>query len=161
MRRRIAVEDVFALLDEVAFLNRQMLALRDEIFDRLLRIVLRHDADAALVLVVAPEFDATRDFGDDRVVLRTARLEQLGNTRQTAGDVAGLGAFERDTGENVACLDLGTGIDRQNGIDRQQIAGFAATRQLVHFAVLVLDDHGRLEAVAALVAAPVDDRRGW
>ena len=34
MRCRIAIEQVFALLDEVAFLHRQMLALRNEVFHR-------------------------------------------------------------------------------------------------------------------------------
>ncbi len=57
MRRRIAVEQVFALLDEVAFLHRQMFALRDEILHCFQRIILRHNADAALVLVIAAELD--------------------------------------------------------------------------------------------------------
>ena len=35
VRRRVAVEDVFALLDGVAFLEMERLALRDQVFDRL------------------------------------------------------------------------------------------------------------------------------
>jgi hypothetical protein len=44
------------------------------------------------------------DLGDDGVVLRTARLEQFGHPRQTAGDVLGLGAFARDPRDHVAGL---------------------------------------------------------
>jgi len=53
-----------------------------------------HD-DAALGLVVLAELHAAFDLGDDRVILRLAGFEQLGHARQTAGDVAGLGAFPR------------------------------------------------------------------
>ena len=102
MRRRVAVEDVVALLDGVAVLQMERLALRDQVLDRLQRRVVRLDDDAALVLVVAPEADRAVDLGDDGVILRTARLEQLGHPRQTAGDVLGLGAFHRDTREHVA-----------------------------------------------------------
>ena len=63
-----------------------------------------HDADAPLVLVVAAELDAARDLGDDRMILRPARLEQFGDARQTAGDVARLGAFQRNTREHVAAF---------------------------------------------------------
>ena len=83
---------------------------------------------AALVLVVAAEVDRAGDLGDDRVILRTARLEQLGHPRQTAGDVAGLGALQRDTREHVAGLHLGARLDRQDGVDREQVAGVGAAR---------------------------------
>ena len=106
VRRRVAVEDVVALLDVVAFLKMERLALRDQVFDRLEPSFMRLDEDAALVLVVAAETDRAIDFGDDRVILRTARFEQFGHARQTARDVLGLGAFQRDTRDDVAGLDL-------------------------------------------------------
>jgi hypothetical protein len=106
VRCRVTIEDVLALLDVIAFLNRQVLALRDQVFGWLHRVVFRHDADAALVLVVAAKLHTPGNLGDDGVILRTAGLEQLGHTRQTTGDVAGLGAFQRDTGQHV------TGGDR-------------------------------------------------
>ena len=92
---------------------------------------MRLDDDAALVLVVAAEADRAIDLGDDGVILRTARLEQFGHTRQTAGDVLGLGAFHRDTRDarRPACTFC-TRLDRKNGLDREQEAGVAATRQL-------------------------------
>ena len=60
---------------------------------------------ALLVLEVASELHRAVDFRDDRVILRTARLEQLRHPRQTAGDVAGLGAVDRDAGDDVAGAD--------------------------------------------------------
>src|SRR3546814_15884291 len=43
MRRGMAVENEFALLDNVAFLQTDMLALGDQIFERLQRLVQRMD----------------------------------------------------------------------------------------------------------------------
>ena len=106
VRRRIAVEDVVALLDEVAFLKMEGLALRDQVLDRLDAVFVRLDDDAALVLVVAAEADRAVDLGDDGVILRTTGFEQFGNARQTTGDVLGLGAFHRDTRKHVARADL-------------------------------------------------------
>ena len=57
VRRRSAVEDVVALLDDVAFLQMEVLALRDQVLDRLAALLLRLDDDPALVLVVAAELD--------------------------------------------------------------------------------------------------------
>ena len=135
----------------------ERLALRDQVFDRLKRRVMRLDDDAALVLVVAAEADRAIDLGDDGVILRTTCLEQFGNTRQTAGDVLGLGAFHRDTRQHVAGANLCTRLDRENGLDREQEAGVAALRQLADLALGVLDGDRRLEVVAARRRAPVDD----
>ena len=146
VRCRVAVEDVLAPLDGVAFLQMERLALRDEVLDRLLRIaelvhltVGRLDDDAALVLVVAPEADRAVDFGDDRVILRTASLEQFGHTRQTAGDVLGLGALERDTREHGARRNLLARLDGDDRIDREQVAGFATALELGDGALLAGD----------------------
>ena len=59
MRRWIAVHDIFALFDHITFLNWQMLALRDEIFNGFQGFIQRHDANAALVFIVAAELDAS------------------------------------------------------------------------------------------------------
>ncbi|OWK21233.1 hypothetical protein AJ88_20125 [Mesorhizobium amorphae CCBAU 01583] len=157
MRRRIAVEDVVALLDDVAVLEMKRLALRDQVFDRLKRRVMRLDDDAALVLVVAAEADRAVDLGNDGVVLRTACLEEFGNTRQTAGDVLGLGAFHRDTRQHVAGPDMRARLDRKDRLNREQEAGIAALRQLANLALGVMHDDRRLEVVAAWRRTPVDD----
>src|SRR6195256_3743040 len=134
-----------------------VLALRDQVLARLLGLVDRLDRDAALVLVVAAEPDGARDFRDDRRVLWLASLEQFRNPRQTAGDVAGLCALRGDTREDVAGLDLGADIDRQNRVDRQHVAGLTATRQLEDLSILALDDDGRTQIRPAPGRAPVDD----
>src|SRR3954467_3715710 len=157
VRRRIAFDDEVALLDDVAILQMDVLALRNEVLASLLVLVDRLDRDAALVLVVAAEADGARDLGDDRGVLRLAGLEQFRHPRQTAGDVAGLGAFRGNTRDHVAGLDLGADVDRQNRVDRQHVAGLAATRELEDLAVLALDDNGRTQIRAATRRPPVDD----
>ncbi len=102
MRRRVAFDDEVALFDDVAILQVDVLALGDEILPGLLILAGRLDRDAPLVLVIAAEANRAGDFRDDRGFLGPARFEQLGNPRQTAGDVARLGAFGRDT-----CNDVG------------------------------------------------------
>ncbi len=80
VRRRIAVDDEVADLDRVPVLQVDVLALGDEVLDRV-RTVVRGQCQAALVLVVAPEQDRARFLRDDRGVLGAARLEQLRHAR--------------------------------------------------------------------------------
>ena len=152
----IAVDDVLALADHVAVVDGDVLALGDQELDRL-AAVLRGDLDPALVLVVAPELDPAVHLGDDRAVLRPAGLEQLRHPRQTAGDVAGLGAFGRQAGQHVAGLHLVAVADREDGAHRQQVAGLAAVGQALVGAVGVEHRHGRTQVRAARAGAPVDD----
>src|SRR5580698_5923443 len=140
VRRRVAVDDVIPLLHDVAVLQMDVFALGDQIFDRLRALFVRHDRDALLVLEVAPELDRPGDFRDDRMVLRTASLEQLRHARQTARDVARLGAVDRDTGDDVARIDLGARLERDDRFDRQHVTRVAAARHFGDFAVLALDD---------------------
>ncbi len=100
-----AADQIVAALDVIAFLDVDHLRLRHQILDDL-AAVLGHDPDLALGLVVLAEHDAARDLGDDRVLLGLARLEQLGDARQTAGDVAGLGGFARRHGRARRRPDL-------------------------------------------------------
>ena len=119
VRHRVAVDERIALLDVVAFLHRDVLALRDQVFDRLApfsRLDRRCGAWSCSPCRIPPALD----LRDDRVILGLARFEQLGDARQTAGDVAGLGAFARDTREHVAGLHLRARIDRQMAVDRQE-----------------------------------------
>src|SRR5690606_2917068 len=132
------------------------LALRDEVLDRI-RAVVRDERQAALVLVIPPELDRAGLLGDDRRILRPTRLEQLRHPRQTAGDVARLGALHPDTGEDVASLDAGAGTHADDRGDRGRRARLAATGELGDLAVLVVDDDGGPEIRRAGRAAPVDD----
>lgn len=157
MRRRVAVEDVVALFDVVAFLKVEGLALRDQVFDCFDAIFSGLDHDATLVLVVAAEADRTINLGDDGVVLRTTSFEQFCDARQTTGDVLGLGAFHRDTCKHVTLGNLLARFNGQNGLDVQVEASFTATRQLHHGARSVLDDDCRLQVCTARRRTPVDD----
>ena len=103
-----------------------------------------HD-DAALVLVVLAELDEAVGFRQHRRFLGLARLEQLRHARQTARDVARLGAFGRNTRQNVAGLHLRAVLHRQNGVDGKRITRLAAARQLHGLALLVDDDDGRTQ----------------
>src|SRR5262249_6220349 len=89
--------------------------------------------------------------------LRPARLEQFGDARQTAGDVARLRALGRDARDDVAGFDLRARIDRQNGVDREQIARVSAAAELEDLAVLALDDErgAQVLLVAGGARAPV------
>src|SRR5271156_338768 len=126
VRRRVAFDDIVALLDEIAVLQMDVLALRDQILPGLLILAGRLDGDAPLVLVVAAESHRAGNLGDHRRFLRPPRLEQLRHPRQTAGDVARLGAFRRDTGDDVGRLYLGARVNRDDRVDRQHVAGVAA-----------------------------------
>ena len=129
VRIGISVDDIVTALDEIAFLHRQMPALGHHIFNDVGPIFGAQD-DAALGLVILPEFDPSVDLCDHRIVLGLARLEQFGHPRQTAGDVASLGGFARDTGQHVTGVDLVPFRHRQNRVDRQQVAR-CLTRRIV------------------------------
>src|SRR6185312_6159158 len=158
VRSGVALDEVIALLDDVAVLQVDVLALRDQVLARLLALVRRLDREPALVLVVLAESHGAADLGDDRRFLRTPRLEQFRHPRQTAGDVAGLGALGRDTRDDVAGLHVAARIDRQNRVDRELVARVAAAGELQDLPVRL--DHDRRTQVlliARRARAPVDD----
>ena len=100
MRIGRAVHEGLAGADGIAFVNTDVLALGDEVFARLAD--LGGDDDLALPLGVLAEGDGAVDLADDRELLRLASLEELRDTRQTAGDVLGLGRLARDLGDDVS-----------------------------------------------------------
>ena len=106
-------DQIVAALDVIAFLRVDRLRLRHQILDRL-RPIVRTDDDLALGLVILAELDAARDLRDDRVFLGLARFEQLGDARQTAGDVAGTRRFTRHAGQHFAGLDHLAVLDRDD-----------------------------------------------
>src|SRR6202161_139204 len=77
MRRRVAFDDVITLLDQIAVLQMDVLALGDQILPGLLILAGRLDGDAPLVLVVAAKPHRAGNLGDDRRFLRPPRLAQL------------------------------------------------------------------------------------
>src|SRR5947209_6467339 len=149
MRSRIALDDRVSLLDDVAILQVDVLPFRNQILFRLGVLLGRLDDDAALVLIVAPESHGARRFRDDRGLLGPPRLEQLRHPRQTTSDVAGLGTLSRNARDDVACLHVCAGIDRDDGVDGELIARFAAAGQLHDLVVFVPDHDGRSQVHTA------------
>src|SRR5262249_19507194 len=154
VRRGIALDDSVALLDQVAVLQLDVLAVGDQVLLRFFALSGRLDDDATFVLVVAAEADGAGGLGDNRRFLRTARFEQLRHPRQTAGDVTSLGALGRDARDDVARLDVRSRIDRDDGVDRELVARLAATRNLHRLVVLVLD-HDRRVQVHPAACTPI------
>ena len=121
MRAGLAVGDDFAGLDVLAFEHRDLRPLRDQLLD--LVAVAGDDLQALLALGGLAEADGAAGFGQNRRVLRLARLEQVGDARQTAGDVARLALFLRDTGDDVTHLHFGAILDVDDGLGRQRVGG--------------------------------------
>ena len=74
VRRRITVDQVFTLLDKVAFLNTDVLTFLDKVLFVLGISVRRLDRDTAFVFVVPTKADVTVELGDNRVIFRTCLL---------------------------------------------------------------------------------------
>ena len=145
VRRRIAVEDVVALLDDVAFLQMEGLPFGIRYSTGSTVLSIGSIDDAALVLVVAAEADRAVDLGDDRRVLRT----RASNSSATRGRppvmslVLALSVGIRaSTSPALTCAPV---LDRQNGLDREQVAGVAARASFDTLPSLPLTDDRRLQ----------------
>src|SRR5258705_136977 len=79
-----------------------MLALGDQVLALLADF--RSHLDLALTLGVLAETDLAVDLRDNRELLGLACFEQLRDSRQTAGDVLGLGGLARNLADHVARL---------------------------------------------------------
>ena len=123
VRVRRTVHQRLARADAVAFAHREVLALRDQVLARIAD--LGNHEHLALALGVLAEVHDAVDLADDCVVLRLARFEQLGNARQTAGDVLRLRGLARDLGDDVAGLDVVAVVDEDVRADRQEVPRLA------------------------------------
>ena len=157
VRHRVAFHQQVAFFDKVAFANRNVPAFRDQIFRRVVVIIrIPHD-DTAFGFVVSSELYPARRLAQDSMVLWLAGLEQFRNARQTAGDVAGFGAFPWDTGKHVArAHPLAIG-DGKHCIDAHEVARFQAIRQVDYFAGVVAQSDPRAKVCAARLLAPIDN----
>src|SRR5438552_7251116 len=99
------VHERLAGLHAIALVNADVLAARDQVLLGLAVVGADHDLPHALH--EAAHLDTPVDLGDDGLLLGLARLEQLRDARQTAGDVLGLGRLARDLGDDVGGIDLG------------------------------------------------------
>src|SRR5215472_1423050 len=142
VRVRRAFHQRLARLDHVALVHADVLALRDQVLARLAHF--RGDDQLALALGILAERHLPVDFRNDRELLGLACLKQLGDPRETAGDVLGLGGFTRNLGDHVACLDLDAFGHIDVSADRQEVARIqVAVGNLDGLAAAVLDRYAR------------------
>ncbi len=127
----------------IALIHRRVLAVRNGVFFRHAGRAL--DDDGAVAAAVLAELDEPVDLGNDSRVLRTARFKELGDTRQTAGDVARLLHAAGDLRDQFARADDRLVIDKDvradgNGIDTRHFAAGGHDDLRMIF-LLVFDDH--------------------
>ena len=158
MRSRRTFNQHIAFLHDVAVLNRQMTSFRDQILNRL--TFGRNDGNPLFGLVVFAELDHTVNIGDNCRIFRAAGFKQLGNARQTAGNIFGLGAFSRNTRDNVADFNLVTVVNRQNGVCRHIITDFFAVVISYRLAFGVFENNARFQTRAGGIGAPVNNNLG-
>src|SRR5215471_10343118 len=114
------VDQSFTGLDVVAFLNVDVHAARDGVFLGGFA-VFAFDVDFAHTLGDFAVANRAVNFADDGGILRLASLEELDDTRETSGDVLGLGGFARDLRENVARGNIVAVPDHQVGAGRHEV----------------------------------------
>ncbi len=100
VRRHGAFGELLAFLHDVALEDDDVLVQRDEVLFLGAGLGVGDD-DLALAADGAADLDDAIDLGDLGGVLRAAGFEELGHTRQTAGDVLGLGDLARGLGEQL------------------------------------------------------------
>src|SRR5438445_667402 len=144
MRIRRSIHERLAGLHAVALVDADVLAARDQVLLGL--AVVGANDDLPHALDEPTHFNPAIDLGDDRLLLRLARLEQLGHPRQTAGDVLGLGGLARDLRDDVGREDVGAVGDVEVGAHRERIAVPLGARRLRR----VDDDAGLQTALGVL-----------
>src|SRR5262249_18624473 len=112
---------------------------------------------ASFRLIILAEFDAALAFADDRKIFRLARLEQLRDARQSAGDIAGFRRFTGNTREHVAGFDMRTVFHRQDRIDRHHLTSLQLIGECEPLALFVAYRDPRPQIAAPWLLLPVDD----
>src|SRR3990167_1515639 len=142
------VGDDLTLVDLLTLEHVQVAPLRNQLFVRIAAIG-RRDHQTALAFGFLTEGDGAADFRQDRGFFRATRLEQVGNARQTTGDVAGLRGFLRDTGDNVTHAHLSTVGHPHQGVSRQEVLRrHVGTRQQQILAIFANHLHRRTDVLA-------------
>ena len=99
VRVRLAVSDDFTPCNLLTLEHVEVAPLRNQLLMTLTRLI--GNDEATLALGFLAEADRTGVLGHDRRLFRLASLEQVGNTRQTTRDIAGLRRLLRDTRNDV------------------------------------------------------------
>ena len=115
VRIRRAIDNHFAFVHHLAIVHENVLILRDQILMR--RAFEICDDQTLLALGVLAEGNRAGKLGEHTCIFRRPRFEKLGHTGQTAGNVAGLGRFLRQTCQHVTDRNLLTVGHGDNGTD--------------------------------------------
>ena len=102
-RRDDTVRERCACTHGVVLLHQDLLGKADEVLTLLTR--LRSDDDFAVTALHFTHGDLAVDFADDGRIAGVAGFEELGDTRQTTGDVTTLGHGTRNLHKRGTCLD--------------------------------------------------------
>ena len=139
-----AVDDHFATVHHLTVVDQHMLVLRNQGFAG--AAVQISDDQALLALGVLAERHGAGDFRQHAGILGRTGFEQLGHTRQTPSNIAGLGRFLRDTGQHFTHAHFLTVLHRDNGADLEgDVHRRIGTGQLDFQAVFVEQFHLRTQ----------------
>src|SRR3569623_657236 len=144
VRIRRAVDDDLAARDVRTLEHRDVAPLRNQLF--VLGTVVGSDDHALLALGLLAEADGAGDLCQNERVFRLAGLEQIGDARQTAGDVAGLRGLLRNTRDHVAHAHRRAVFQIDDGARGQVIHGRDLSAGDVQLLALLIHqlDHGAL-----------------
>src|SRR5690606_34912957 len=117
VRIRRTVDNHFTLIHHLAVVHQHLLLLgNQELVADAFKI---GDDQPLLALGVLSKGNCTGDFGQHAGVLGRTGFEQLGDARQTAGDVASLLGLLRNTSQNLAHLHVLTVAYRNERTNRE------------------------------------------
>src|SRR5690606_25012824 len=159
VRIRRTVDNHFALVHHLAVVDQHLLFLgNQELVADAFQV---GDDQTLLALGVLAEGNRTRDFSQHAGILGRTGFEQLGHTRQTPGNVAGLLRLLRNTRQNLTHLHVLTVTHRDQRAHREgNVHGVIGTGDLHFFASFV--DELDLRAHHGLAATRLgrdDDQR--
>ena len=119
MRSQLAIGQHVALFNLLAFEDVETTPFRDEDFDDF--VILGADDEALFAFGFFAKGDGTGFFSENRRLFRFARFKEVGNARQTTGDVRGFPRRLRHTRQNVTHFYLGTIVQVNNRAARQEV----------------------------------------
>ena len=147
-----AVDDHLALVHHLAVVRHHVLVLGDQVLVR--GAVEIGDDETLLALGVLAERNRAGHLGQHAGVLGRARLEQLRDPRQTAGDVARLRGFLRNPRQHFAHADFLAVAHRDDRADLERdVDRLVGARHLDLVAGLVDQLHLRAQALRLDAAA--------
>ena len=112
------------------------------------------DDQATLALGFLTEADRAGVLGHDRRILRLASLEQVGNTRQTTGNVTRLRRFLRNSCDDVTDGYLRTVRHADDGANRQCVNRRDFRVREAHVVAVFIDEtSNRAQVLACTTAA--------